>query len=408
MPRFGRLLLATAALLVAQPALANDIVVTGKPLKDTAADLAECIKRGCPPNEDMAATIAHAENQFVSGDYEGARKTLHASLGRNRKHGKEYPLELSNVLRANGRVAEHLGEARDFQLSTLDMRDTLKEGFGENDFRTLVAQVEVGDSRAKLGYPDEAERIYRDVEKRAFDAKQFRVASFARLRLTLLAQARFEDDPNARNAAALDSRLAGLIDSPLPDSGDFVMAAKVLRARKDRRAGSTASTDELVKAFASSGGVTRPVLLFAEPVGKIDPTEGQTGRADGVSGQAPAWTRWSSNRYGQWVDIGFWIGQDGKVSDVEVLRQKGSVDWAKPVMKSIARRVYAPLRQDGDSTPGFYMVERYTLTARVAEGEETGTRLRVREARPRIEMLELTPDAGEEKVAKDEKAAKAD
>ncbi|MBX9644178.1 MAG: energy transducer TonB [Novosphingobium sp.] len=405
MPSFGRLLLASVALFAAQPALAQDIVVTGKPLKDTAAGLAECIKRGCPPNEDMAATIVHAENQFVSGDYEGARKTLHSSLGRNRKHAKEYPVELSNVLRANGRVAEHLGEAKDFQLSTLDMRDTLKDGFGENDFRTLVAQVEVGDSRAKLGYPDEAERIYRDVEKRALEAKQFRIASFARLRLSLLAQARFEDDPNSRNAAALDSRLAGLIDSPLADSGDFVMAAKVLRARKDRRTGSTASTDELVRTFASAGGVSRPVLLFAEPVGQIDPF---AGRADGVNGQAPAWTRWSNNRYGQWVDVGFWIGQDGKVSDVEVLRQQGSTQWAKPVMRSISRRVYAPLRQNGDSTPGFYMVERYTLTARVAQGEETGTRLRIREARPRIEMLELTPDAGEEKLAKEEKVAKAD
>ncbi len=126
---------AAAALLVAGPVQAEDIVVTGKPLKDTAADLEECIKRGCPPNEDMAATLAHAENQFVAGDYHGSRKTLRESLGRNRKHGKAYPVELSSVLRANGRVAEHLGEAKSFQISTLDMRDTLKSGLGADDFR---------------------------------------------------------------------------------------------------------------------------------------------------------------------------------------------------------------------------------------------------------------------------------
>ncbi len=396
MPSPGRVLLAIAALIAAQPALAGDIVVTGKPLKDTAADLAECLKRDCPPNEDMAATIAHAENQFVSGDYEGARKTLHASLGRNRKHGKDYPVELSNMLRANGRVAEHLGEAKDYQLSTLDMRDTLKNGFGEDDFRTLVAQVEVGDSRAKLGYPEEAERIYRDVERRALAARQYRVASFARLRLALLAQTRFEDEPNGVNAAQLDSRRAGLIDAPLPDSSDFVLAAKVLRARKDRRAGSTASTDELVRTFASAGGASRPVLLFAEPVAQINPLEGLP---QDMEQQRQAWTRWSSNRNGQWVDIGYWIGQDGHVSDVEVLRSSGAVDWTRPVMKSIAKRVYAPLRQDGDATPGFFMVERYTLTARVAE-EATGTHLRVREARPRIEVLELTADAADQQAGK--------
>ena len=75
------------------------------------------------------------------------------------------------------------------------------------------------------------------------------------------------------------------------------------------------------------------------------------------------------------------------------------VDWTRPVMKSIAKRVYAPLRQDGDATPGFFMVERYTLTARVAE-EATGTHLRVREARPRIEVLELTADAADQQAGK--------
>ena len=136
-----RLLLASAALACSSGVFADDIVVTGRSLKDTRADLQACIQRHCPPDEDVAASLAHAENLFVAGDYNGAQHTLHASLGRNRKHGKAYPLEVSNLLRANSRVAEHMGEARDYQLSTLDMRDTLKSSFGTNDFRTLVAQI---------------------------------------------------------------------------------------------------------------------------------------------------------------------------------------------------------------------------------------------------------------------------
>lgn len=384
---------AAAALLVAGPVLAEDIVVTGKPLKDTAADLEECIKRGCPPNEDMAATLAHAENQFVAGDYHGSRKTLRESLGRNRKHGKAYPVELSSVLRANGRVAEHLGEAKSFQISTLDMRDTLKSGLGADDFRTLAAQIEVGDSRAKLGFPLEADQIYRDVEKRALELKHYRVATFARLRQAMLAQNRFEDDPSARNRAVLDERLAQMIDSPLPNSDDFVLVAKVLRARKDRKAGSNASTDELIKSFAQKGGAARPVLLFAEPLSKIDPWAGQLPVAGGMSNGR---NTYSTKSNGQWVDLGFWIGQDGHVSDVEVLRSSGGVNWAKPVMGNIAKRVYAPLRQDGDAAAGFYMVERYTLVARVTD-QVTGTHVRVREQRPRIEMIELTAENNEGK-----------
>ncbi|MBN8502074.1 MAG: hypothetical protein J0M19_13100 [Sphingomonadales bacterium] len=383
-----RHLIAVALLGLSLPASAQDIVVKGKPLSETAADLEACLKRKCPPGEDIKASLAHAENLFVAGKYDDAQRTLHASLGRNRKHGKAYPGEVSDLLRANGRVAEHMGEGREYQLSTLDMRDTLRSGFGKDDFRTLVADVEVGDSRAKLGFPDEAERIYRDVEKRALAANQYRVASFARLRLATLARTRFDAEPTGANRKELDKRLGLLIDSPLPGGNEFVLAAKVLRARIDRKAGSATSTDALVKEFAAGGGATRPILLYSEPVARINLEE--RSQADGDTSR-PAWTRMSTNRYGQWVDVGFWIGQNGKVSDVEVLRSSGDVAWAKPVLATITRRIYAPLKTDGDSAPGFYMIERYTLTARVSDGE-TGTHLRTREAQPRIERLDLTEE----------------
>lgn len=162
------LLAATSALpvpTVAQETSDNrEIVVTGRSLKETADALAACLARNCPPDEDVAATLAHAENQFIGGDYDNARTTLLRSVGRNRKHGQAYPVPVSDLFRANSRIAQHMGEAKNFQLSVLDMRDTLKKGVGADDPRTLVAQIEVGDSRAKLGQPDDAERIYRDVE----------------------------------------------------------------------------------------------------------------------------------------------------------------------------------------------------------------------------------------------------
>lgn len=389
MPRLSRLLLAATTLALAAPAFAQDIVVTGTPLSDTAKALEECLKRNCPPDEDIKASVAHAENLFVNGDYKTAQRTLTASVGRNRKHARAYPMQVSDLFRANGRVAEHLGEGRAYQLSTLDMRNTLRDSFGKDDFRTLVADIEVGDSRAKLGFPDEAERIYRDVEKRAIDNKQYRVASFARFRLATVARIRFDAEPTPANRKELDKRLAVLTESPLPGGEEFILPAKVLRAKTDRKHGSTSSTDELVKEFASRGGVNRPVLLYSEPLARND---NQSVVADGQSAP-PSWTRLSTNSYGQWVDIGFWIGQNGKVSDVEILRSSGRDEWAKPVLANIGRRVYAPLKaEEGDQTPGFYMIERYTLTARVSDGVETGTRLRTREVNPRIERLDLTED----------------
>jgi hypothetical protein len=137
-----------AATLTVAPAIAADsdgpIIVTAQPLAETAAALAACLERSCPPD-----------------GYKAARTTLLKSIDRNRAHGGAFPVPVSDLYRANGRVAEHVGEARSFQSSVLEMRDTLREGLGRDDPRVLGAQIEVGDSRAKLGFPDEAARTSR-------------------------------------------------------------------------------------------------------------------------------------------------------------------------------------------------------------------------------------------------------
>lgn len=94
----------------------------------------------------------------------------------------------------------------------------------------------------------------------------------------------------------------------------------------------------------------------------------------------------------RWVDIGFWVNPDGRVGDIEVLRGQGSRDWLKPVLSHLNSRIYAPLKKDGnDGIPGFYMIERYTLTARWVN-DSTGTRMRRRDAVPTIERLDITPE----------------
>jgi len=377
-----------AALVFAAPVQAQEIVVTGKSLKQTEADLKACLERKCPPDEDIKATLAHAENLFVSGDYKNSRATLKDSIGRNKKHGDAFPVPVSDLLRANGRIAEQMGEARDFQLSVLDMRDTLKKGFGENDFRTLVAQIEVGDSRAKLGFSNEAERIYKDVEKRALAAGQPRVASFSRLRQALLWRGQYDQNPNAFNLKNVNERLDELIERPLAESSDFALAAEVIKAKVDRKAGGASSTDALIKRFAERGGATRPILLFAEPLQRTDLQKGLPDDQPALNTLNRLTALQARN---QWADVGFWIDANGRVTDIEALRTSGDKSWLKPVLANIAKRVYAPLKKDGGTAPGFYMIERYTLTARFEDGN-TGTRMRRREATPRIERIDLTPE----------------
>lgn len=383
----------------AKPSAASQqIVVTGRSVKDTEAALKACIERKCPPDQDVAASLAHAENLLVNGDYDRSRSTLRASINRNRKHGDAYPEPVSGLYRANSRVAEHMGEAKSFQLSVLSMRDVLRSGLGPDDFRTLVAQVEVGDSRAKLGFPDEALRIYKDIEGRALKLGQNRVATFARLRQALLYASQVKADPQDRIAREEASkRFDQIATAPLPGGEEFVIAAEVMRAKLDTD--NPDATAALVRRFAERGGASRPLLLFSEPIPRIDLSTGWS------EGQAPAssLSRLAALDYrDQWADVGFWIGQDGVVTDVEVLRSSGSKGWIRPVLTNISKRIYAPLRKDSDAAPGFYMIERYTLTARF-ETDNTGTHIRRREPTPRIERLDITPENHAAPMAQDSK-----
>jgi hypothetical protein len=386
-----RIALSLSAALLTTAAIAEDaptnreIVVIGQSLKDTERAWQDCIARGCPPDQEIRAALAHAENQFITGDYRDAKTTINKTVGRNRKHGGQYPIEVSDLFRASSRISEHLGEADQFRLAVLDMRDTLREGLTEGDPRAMVAQIEVGDSRAKLGYPREAIRIYRDVAEKAFKAGQARVGTYADLRRFLLEYA-VADESNYK--ADMDKALDGLqkmADGPPAGAEDFGLVAAVTLARLDRKAGNTESTAAIVKRFADRGGANRPILLSAEPI-KLPDTAG----LDQKSGNVLAISQ--GNIEDRWIDVGFWVNANGLVSDAEVLRSSGNSRWSKLVIDSIASRIYAPLKSKGDAAaPGFYMIERYTFTARYMD-EVTGTRIRQRSPAPRIERIDITPE----------------
>ncbi len=372
------------------PALAADedkreIVVIGQSLKDTEKAWQDCISRGCPPDEEIKAALAHAENQFITGDYRDARSTLVKTVGRNRKHGAKYPIEVSDLFRASSRVAEHLGEGDAFRLSVLDMRDTLRDNLPADDARVMVAQIEVGDSRAKLGYPEEAQRIYKDVAAKALKAGHNRVATYADLRRLLVGYALAADSKYQADMDKVTDELRVMAEKPRPGAEDFGMVAAVTLARIDRKAGKKDSTAAIVKRYADMGGAKRPILLSSEPI-KMPDTDGMVQQSGNVLsiGQGILEDRW--------IDVGFWVNANGLPSDVEILRSSGNTNWAKLVTDSVKSRIYAPLKSSEDAAaPGFYMVERYSLTSRYLD-EVTGTRIRQRSPVARIERIDITPE----------------
>jgi tetratricopeptide (TPR) repeat protein len=379
------LLAGSSTTVMAQNEDKREIVVTARSLKDTEADLKACLARGCPPDQDIKASIAHAENQFVEGDYRNARETLGRSLGRNRQHKEQFPIEVSDLLRANGNVAAHLGEADSYRLSVLDMRDTLKSALKPDDYRVFGAEIEVADSRLKLGYLEEAKDKYIAIEKLARAKEMPQVAAIAKLReLSLLVQvADNQKTAFARKEAneAIDAYLA----APTVGAEQFKIVAEVMKSRMDRSAGNTDTTDKLIARYAALGGTDRPVLIHANP---IKMNEAQAARA--AAGGSDLNRRGMQVVDKRWVDIGFWISADGKVDEPEIIREEGNTDWTDVVIKSIKSRIYAPLKAEKDGTsPGVYAVERYTLTAQF-EDDTTGTRIRQRSPVAKIERIDLT------------------
>lgn len=392
----GAIMLTTAA-MAAPEAENREIVVVGQSLKDTQKALADCIARACPPDEEIRAALAHAENQFITGDYRDAKATLNKTAGRNRKHGDQYPIEVSDLFRASSRISEHLGEADQFKLAVLDMRDTLRNGLPADDARVMVAQIEVGDSRAKLGYPKEAHRIYEEIADKALKAGHNRVATYANLRRLLLEYSvADESDYKAGKTKAIDG-LRQLANHPLAGAEDFALVAEVTLARFDRKAGNEDSTASIVKRFAESGGAKRPILLSSQPIKMPDNRGLESGNVLSLG---------QTNIEDRWIDVGFWINTSGLVSDTEILRSSGNTDWAKLVTESIKSRIYAPFStKDGATAPGFYMIERYSYTARFMD-EVTGTRIRQRAPIPRIERLDITPENYDQPVSAPAEAAR--
>ncbi len=384
------LLLASAAM--SSPALAledeqkREIVVTARSLKDTGDALKKCLEQKCPPDQDIKATLAHAENLFVDGDYKTARATLISSLGRNRKHRGKYAEEVSNLLRANGNIAEHLGEANSYRLSILDMRDTLKSAFPKDDIRVLGAEIEVADSRQRLGYMEEARDKYSAIAAQALAMGKPKVAAIARLRRV---SSFIQEAQKAKTNFAIkeaEKEIDAFMTAPPKGAEDFTIVAEILRTRLDRKSGNKGSTDNLIKRYVAMGfGAERPMLISANPIennGDIKATRMAAGGSD-------------LNRVNtavvedRWVDLGFWINSEGRVEDVEVLRSEGSTDWVAPVLKSLKSRIYTPAKAKNDTDPGFYAVERYSLTADWVY-DNTGTRIRQRSAVPKIQRMDLS------------------
>ncbi len=404
----------------AQP---KTIVVIGQRIDDATAALKDCLARGCKPNEDIDATLRLAETQLLAGKYRDARTTLLASLGRNDDWAKAYPVPVSDLYRANGKVAAHLGFDRDYYRSTLGIYRTLKQGLPSDDYRKYMAMIEVaemmyrtrGHTRARLYYDQISDQARRDGRED--------IAAIAELRSAIR-----HLPPGSSMQMAAIRKVANLQGEKMRAP---VLEAKLALARmayqKEDEAAAQAIQDELVPF-----NIKRPILIyqpsyamvareldsgseFAFPFAPAPARGGEPGGGmvggpgtftPGPSGGNPnglqssnrasitsslAVAQWSTTKRvsgnfdDMWADINFRILPDGKVSDVKIIRSKGDVYWTKPLLISLRGRRYTSGKPDDASA---LRTERYTYTS--GYEVQTGARGMQRSPKARVEYIDLT------------------
>ena len=352
------------------------IVVVGQRLSGTERALAQCIARGCPPKEEIAASLAHAENQFLVGDYAASRQTLLKARSRNEKYAKDIPVDVANLIRASGRLASLNGLSDSSRTNSIDSLDVLKGGLDHSDPRVLMERLLVGDTFAKEHRYTAAEEVYATVAKQAGAAGLKQVEGLAMLRTAVLYTALASVDHAYDYQAG--KAIRRIRDTTDPELAPFREATVTL----ERRVKAGDKVHDVEKAELAKVTVwertNEAVLVYAAPIDL--PDRSQSGS------KVVAMT---GDRVPQWADVTFMVRPDGTVQDIDVLRQSDNVRgaWLESVKTSLTKRLYRPLAMAADK-PGLRRIERYSLIYDVTYA--AGSRVQVRSSEPRVEMTDLT------------------
>lgn len=353
--------------------LDQTITVTGRSLQATGEALNGCIARHCSPAEDIQATIAHAENQLIAGELQGARTTLLHSRMRNKRHARLLPAQVSQLLYFDAEVASLLGLSDYGRIGTIDSVSALKKGLSEDDPRVSAQRLLVGDVFLKEGRNETAVKIYDAVAERAAESGWPEIQAAAMFRsLTFYAMAA-SVEPAYRNQAR--RRYAALRATTNPAMRTARDASVTLELRLATLSKKSANIDALIRNFEGIRTAS-PMLVFMPAV-------------DVASALVKSGVVISTITHDQWADFSFRITREGKVADVELTDSAQNVnqEWLNKVNNALVGRRYLPLDVPADS-PGVWRRERFLIVADLVTPK--GSRIRTHSGVPKLRSIDLT------------------
>lgn len=370
-------LIATTAMAQQRPAAreGQNVVVTGTRIQDFRDRLAACLARNCPVNEDVDATLALAEVLFIAGEYRDARTAIRSSIGRNRRHASGFPEPVSDLYRANSRVARHIGLDTEAQASTREILYALQAGIPTEDYRHFTARLEIAQSLVAFGRYEAARNELSRLATLARNAGRDDVVAVTELRTLWI-------DYMQSPSHSVPRRLLEMASWTDRARRIYSIGARVLLVRIYSEREENAQADAVIAQLGRMGG--RRQLLFNPPfelavreIGLASPTDGAV--VQNVN------SRMSLNFEDKWIEVGYWVQPNGRVSDLEIVRRsRGAGGWETPLMASIRGRRFST---GDDST---YRLERYTFTA--GYEARSGTRIAQRSPLARLEYFDLSGD----------------
>ena len=364
----------------AQPSRSDDSTVTvvGRNLQHYRDRLAACLARHCPVNEDVDATLALAESMFLNGEYRDARALVHASLRRNGDQARAFPEPVSDLHRVQARLARHLGYDREARTAAFDILNALEAGIPTEDYRHFTARFEIAEMQMLSGSLIGAQRALHQLIDAARAAGREDVVVMAELREVSYEMMAVPGGGDSRWQLERWANLEGEANR-LRATG-----ARLALARLYRNEGDIARSDSLLARVAHTSSPGAPRRLVFSPRFQLAQQANMEG-ADMDLSAMPMNLQIPDDMENGWIDVGFWVGPDGRVSDVEILRRGADASWARPLLGAIAGRRYTNAPQ------ATYKIERYTYTSTLVQ--TTGSRLYVRSPRARVEYLDLTTSA---------------
>jgi hypothetical protein len=359
----------------------GDVVVVGVPLADLKRALELCLARRCPPDEDIAHSLAYAEAQFLAGDYRKSRATLTAARGRNRRFAASLPIEVSDLHRATALLSGLNGSVDAERIATFDVVDALKAGLDRADVRIMMARLDVGSMFAHEGRLDDALDRYRTVVEQARAANLPVVEGMALFRRAALLSAVASEQPSFRGTAR--RAVAEVMHTTDPALAPIRNGARLIAANLMRPHERSAAVKSIMTSLEPVD-TDRPVLAYSPPIDLRDAGFGV------ASGDSDA----------QWADVEFVVADDGTVRDIQTVRSSNKLNekFLAIAMKSLSARRYMPMKSSAGEQ-GRRRVERYSFVSNVVvggdadAGDRSRSRVPVRSSERHAVVVDITQDA---------------